>query len=42
MDIDTQKTKLIRGSSYIELPLWVANKKAAINPKIVKITMKMF
>lgn len=32
MEIDYTKLKLTRGSSYIELPKWIKNKKAIINP----------
>ena len=33
LDIDFHKLVLTRGSSYIELPEWIKNKKAVINPK---------
>ena len=33
LDIDFHKLVLTRGSSYIELPKWIAKKKAVINPK---------
>ena len=33
MDIDFHKLNLTRGSSYLPLPKWIANKKAIINPK---------
>ncbi|WP_171479369.1 hypothetical protein, partial [Acinetobacter baumannii] len=33
LDIDFHKLKLTRGSSYIELPGWIGEKKAVINPK---------
>jgi len=32
-DIDFHKLVLTRGNSYIELPKWIANKKAVINPQ---------
>ena len=33
LDIDFHKLELTRGSSHVELPGWVAEKKAVINPK---------
>ena len=33
MDIDFHQLNLTRGSSYIPLPKWLANKKAIINPR---------
>ena len=33
LDIDLHRLELTRGSSYIELPEWIAKKKAVINPK---------
>ena len=33
MDIDFHQLNLTRGSSYIPLPQWLANKKAIINPR---------
>ena len=33
MDIDFHQLNLTRGSSYIPLPEWLANKKAIINPR---------
>ena len=33
MDIDFHRLVLTRGSSYIELPGWIAAKKAVINPR---------
>ena len=33
LDIDFQKLELTRGGSQIELPKWIAIKKAVINPK---------
>ncbi|WP_171479370.1 hypothetical protein, partial [Acinetobacter baumannii] len=33
LDIDFHKLVLTRGASYIELPDWIALKKAVINPK---------
>ena len=33
LDIDFHKLELTRGSSYIELPKWIGEKKAVINPK---------
>ena len=33
LDIDFHKLELTRGSSYIEMPKWIAEKKAVINPK---------
>ena len=33
LDIDFHKLELTRGSSHIELPGWIAKKKAVINPK---------
>jgi len=33
LDIDFHKLELTRGSSYIELPQWIAMKKAVINPQ---------
>ena len=32
MDIDFHQLNLMRGSSYVPLPEWLANKKAIINP----------
>ncbi|XP_057308929.1 uncharacterized protein LOC130647182 isoform X2 [Hydractinia symbiolongicarpus] len=32
LDVDFHKLQLTRGSSYIELPKWIASKKAIINP----------
>ncbi|XP_057313251.1 uncharacterized protein LOC130654655 [Hydractinia symbiolongicarpus] len=34
LDVDFHKFRLTRGSSYIELPKWVASKKAVINPPV--------
>ena len=36
MSYQINKTSLKRGSSYIESPKWLANKKATINPKNTK------
>ena len=33
LDVDLHKLELTRGSSHIELPEWIAKKKAVINPK---------
>ena len=33
LDIDFHKLELTRGASHIELPKWIAEKKAVINPK---------
>ena len=33
LDISFHELQLTRGSSYIELPAWIANKKAVINPR---------
>ena len=33
LDVDIHEVELTRGSSYIKLPEWIANKKAVINPK---------
>ena len=33
LDISFHELQLTRGSSYIEIPAWIANKKAVINPK---------
>ena len=33
LDIDFHQLELTRGGSYIELPDWIALKKAVINPK---------
>ena len=33
LDIDFHKLGLTRSASYIELPKWIAVKKAVINPK---------
>ena len=33
MDIDFHQLSLTRGSSYVPLPKWLANKKAIINPR---------
>ena len=33
LDISFHELQLTRGSSYIELPAWIANKKAVINPQ---------
>lgn len=33
LDVDFHKLQLTRGSSYIELPTWIFEKKAIINPK---------
>ena len=33
LDIKFNQIDLIRGSSYIQSPKWVSNKKATINPK---------
>ena len=33
LDIDFHKLELTRGGSHIELPDWIASKKAVINPK---------
>ena len=33
MDINTHRLNLTRGSSYIQLPDWLAKKKTIINPK---------
>ena len=33
LDINFHQLVLTRGSTYIELPVWIANKKAVINPK---------
>ena len=35
MDIDFYQLNLMRGSSYLPLPHWLARKKAIINPKKV-------
>ena len=36
LGIHFHNIKLKRGSSYIEFPKWIANKKATINPKNTK------
>ena len=36
MSYHIHKTSLKRGSSYIESPKWLSNKKAVINPKNTK------
>ena len=33
MDVDFHQLNLMRGSSYLPLPDWLAKKKAIINPK---------
>ena len=33
MDVDFHRLNLMRGSSYLPLPKWLAHKKAIINPK---------
>ena len=33
LDVNFHQLNLTRGSSYIPLPNWIANKKAVINPK---------
>ena len=33
MDVDFYRLNLMRGSSYLPLPDWLAKKKAIINPK---------
>ena len=33
LDIKFNQIDLIRGSSYIQTPKWISNKKATINPK---------
>ena len=33
LDVDFHKLVLTRGSSHVELPKWIAEKKAVINPK---------
>ena len=33
MDVDFHRLNLMRGSSYLPLPDWLAKKKAIINPK---------
>ena len=33
LDVNFHRLDLTRGSSYIPLPDWIANKKAVINPK---------
>ena len=33
MDVDFHRLNLMRGSSYLSLPDWLAKKKAIINPK---------
>ena len=33
LDVSFYQLNLTRGSSYILLPSWIANKKAVINPK---------
>ena len=35
VDVDIHEVELIRGGSYIELPEWIKNKHAVINPKNV-------
>ena len=33
LDISFHKLQLTRGSSYIDLPVWIASKKAVLNPQ---------
>ena len=33
VDVDIHEIELIRGGSYIELPEWIKNKHAVLNPK---------